>query len=73
MIDKDLERYIREQEAIERAPPHIQQMIGVTNNTKAIVKELQVIRFWLMVIAVIAFCAFARWWPEWWHTPWWPK
>ncbi len=58
--------------AFEKADPHTQLLINNTENTTRIVKELQVIRWLLVVLLVIAISAIQHWWPEWWHTPWWP-
>jgi hypothetical protein len=58
--------------AFKDAPPHDQQMINASKNTDALLAELRLIRWSLYILVFIALLAISRWWPEWWHTPWWP-
>lgn len=60
-------------EAFDRADPPTKSLLNATANATRIVKELQMIRWLLLVLVVIAFTALQRTWPDWWHTPWWPQ
>lgn len=72
MRDRNFERWEREQEAFDAAPEGEKQRIVATRNNNALLAELQIIRWLLLALVLIGFTAISHWWPEWWHTPWWP-
>jgi len=73
MPDKDFERWEREQAVFDDAPEGEKQRIVATRNNNALLAELRFIRWILLGIAVVAVAAIQHWWPDWWHTPWWPR
>lgn len=73
MRDREFEKWEREQRVFDEATEGERQRIVMTRNTNAILSELRVIRWILFFLAILAVAAIGHWWPEWWHTPWWPK
>jgi len=61
---------IREREFYERMSEDEKTRSVMLRNTGAVLSELRYIRWVLVVIALIAFYALCKVWPDWWHL--WP-
>jgi len=52
--------------------PLCEQVTALRREARERLVELRTIRWLLFALVVIEFSAISHWWPDWWHTPWWP-
>ena len=71
-FESEYDRWEREQALYDRASDSEKINIAATRNTKALLAELRVIRWLLVLLGILAVSAMTIWAPEgWWHQSFW--